>query len=154
MPATTPLAADDKSEAPRGGSFKPGQSGNPKGRPKGSRNKTTLALEALIEGEAEEITRKLIEKAKEGDSTALRLLLERLVPPKRERSVAFDMDEITCADDAVKASSSVLAACADGTLTPDEATKIMTLISLHTNIMGVTALEARLIAVEQRDQKQ
>ena len=38
--------------------FKPGQSGNPSGRPHGSRNKATLALEALLDGEGEAITRK------------------------------------------------------------------------------------------------
>ena len=142
-PAKMPLADDAKSETPRAGSFKPGQSGNPKGRPKGSRNKTTLAVEALIEGEAEEIMRKLIEKAKEGNSTALRLCLDRLVPPRRERSVAFDMDEIKTAADADKASSSVLAAVAEGTLTPDEATKVMALITAHINIVEVSELEAK-----------
>jgi hypothetical protein len=53
--------------------FRPGQSGNPDGRPKGSRNKATLAMEALLDGEAEAITRKAIEKALEGDMTAIRL---------------------------------------------------------------------------------
>ena len=43
--------------------FKPGQSGNPAGRPKGSRNRSTLALEAIFEAEAEAITRKAIELA-------------------------------------------------------------------------------------------
>src|SRR4029077_7685570 len=42
----------------------PGQSGNPSGRPKGSRNRTTLAAEALLDGEAEQLTRKAIELAK------------------------------------------------------------------------------------------
>jgi hypothetical protein len=54
--------------------FKPGQSGNPSGRPHGSRNKATLALEALLDGEGEAITR----KALEGDTAALRLCLERI----------------------------------------------------------------------------
>jgi hypothetical protein len=58
--------------------FKPGQSGNPSGRPHGSRNKATLALEALLDGEGEAITRKAIEKALEGDTAALRLCLERI----------------------------------------------------------------------------
>ena len=57
--------------------FKPGQSGNPHGRPKGSRHKTTLAIEKLLDGEGEEITRKAIEKAKEGDMAAIRLRLDR-----------------------------------------------------------------------------
>jgi Family of unknown function (DUF5681) len=44
--------------------FEPGQSGNPAGKPKGTRNKTTLAVEALLDGEAETLTRKAIELAK------------------------------------------------------------------------------------------
>jgi hypothetical protein len=66
-------------------------SGTPNGRPKGSPNKTTLAIEALLEGESEAITRKLLEMAKEGDMTAVRLCLERLLPPRRDRLVAFGL---------------------------------------------------------------
>jgi hypothetical protein len=53
--------------------FKPGQSGNPKGRPKGALNKTTRAAMVLLENEAEDLTRAVIERAKSGDITALRL---------------------------------------------------------------------------------
>ena len=45
----------------RGRPFVPGQSGNPNGRPRGARNRVTLAVEALIEGQAEELTRKAID---------------------------------------------------------------------------------------------
>jgi len=62
------------------GQWKPGQSGNPAGRPKGARSKTTLAVEALLEGQAEALTQKAIEKALEGDGVALRLCLERIAP--------------------------------------------------------------------------
>jgi len=66
------------------GRFQPGRSGNPAGRPKGARNKTTLAALAILDGEAEALTRKAVEMALAGDSTALRLCLERLVPPAKE----------------------------------------------------------------------
>jgi hypothetical protein len=84
-------------------------SGNPNGRPKRSPNKTTLAIEALLEGESEAITRKLLEMAKEGDMTAVRLCLERLLPPKRDRLVAFGLPPIESAADAANASSAVVA---------------------------------------------
>src|SRR6267378_2403412 len=45
----------------RGKPFAPGQSGNPAGRPVGSRNKATLAIDALLDGEGEALTRKAIE---------------------------------------------------------------------------------------------
>ena len=69
----------------RRGQFKPGQSGNPKGKPKGARHKATLAALELLDGEAEALTRKAVDLALEGDTTALRLCLERIAPPARMR---------------------------------------------------------------------
>ena len=63
--------------------FQKGQSGNPKGRPVGSRNRVSLACDKLLEGEAEAITRKAIELAKAGDGPALRLCLDRIAPARR-----------------------------------------------------------------------
>lgn len=61
--------------------FKSGQSGNPSGLAKGALNKATLASQTLLDGEAEALTRKAVELAKEGNPVALRLCLERLLPP-------------------------------------------------------------------------
>ena len=69
----------------------PGRSGNPAGKAKGTRNRTTLAIEALLAGEAEELTRKAIEMAKEGDGPALRMCLDRLAPPRKDAPVCFDL---------------------------------------------------------------
>ena len=63
--------------------FKPGQSGNPNGRPKGRRNRSTLAAAALLDGESEALTRRCIDLAMEGEPTALRLCLSRILPVKR-----------------------------------------------------------------------
>ena len=65
--------------------FQPGQSGNPAGKPKGARNRTTLAIEALIDGAAADIANKAIELAKAGDSALIRALLDRAAPPRRDR---------------------------------------------------------------------
>ena len=78
----------------RGRPFAPGMSGNPAGRPKGARNRATVAAEALLEGEAEALTRKAVELALAGDVTALRLCLERVVPPRKDRAVAFDLPAV------------------------------------------------------------
>jgi Family of unknown function (DUF5681) len=69
----------------RGRPFVKGQSGNPAGKPKGARNRSTIAAELLLEGEARALTRKAIELGLAGDTTALRLCLERLVPPRKDR---------------------------------------------------------------------
>ncbi len=73
------------------GQFASGVSGNPQGRPPGARNKASLAAEALLADEAEALTRKAVELALGGDLTALRLCLERILPPVRERPLRIDL---------------------------------------------------------------
>ena len=110
--------------------------------------RATVVAEALLDGEAEAILRKLIEKALEGDTTALRLCLERILPPRRDRPVAFDLPKIETAADALKASASVLASCAAGGLSPGEAAEIMALLSIHVRTIETAELEARMTALE------
>lgn len=128
--------------------FKPGKSGNPSGRPKGARNKTTMAIEALLEGEAEELTRKAIEMAKEGDGPALRMCLDRLAPPRKDSPVCFDLPPIKSVADTVGASSALLSAVAGGDVTPDEATRIMSLLTSHKVLVETGEFERRLEALE------
>jgi hypothetical protein len=115
----------------RGRPFKKGQSGNPAGKKKGTRNRATLAAEMLLDGEAEALTRRAIELALDGEPTALRLCLERLLPPRRERAVQFTLPPIKHTGDVAKAGSAVLAAVAEGHLTPSEAITLTALIEAH-----------------------
>ncbi len=69
--------------------FRPGQSGNPAGRPKGSRNKTTIAIEVLINGAAPDIANKAIELARAGDTSMIRALLDRVAPQRRDRHISY-----------------------------------------------------------------
>jgi hypothetical protein len=131
------------------GRFAKGQSGNPKGRPLGSRNKATLAAEALLEGGAERLTRKAIDLACEGDTTALRLCLERLVPPRRERAVTFDMPAIESAQQAQAAMASVLSAVARGDLLLSEAIEMSKLIDIYLRADEARELTKRLDAIEE-----
>ena len=128
--------------------FAPGQSGNPSGRPKGARNKTTMAIEALLEGEAEELTRKAIEMAKAGDGRVMRMCLDRLAPPRKDATVCFDLPSIKTVADAVEASSALLSAVAGGDVTPDEAARIMTLLTSHKVLVETGEFERRLEALE------
>jgi Family of unknown function (DUF5681) len=96
-------------------------SGNPAGKPKGARHRTTVVAEALLDGEAEVITRKVIDLALAGDISALRLCLERLIPPRKDRPVEFDLPQVSTSADAAKAALSILRATAEGSLTPSEA---------------------------------
>jgi hypothetical protein len=115
-------------------------SGNPKGRPKGSRNKATIIIGALREGEPEALARMLVEKALAGDPAALRICMKRLWAPKRGRRVEFDLPELS--GGAAQASQAILRACAAGSLSPREATDVMGLIATHFRTLKLTALEA------------
>jgi hypothetical protein len=115
----------------RGRPFKAGQSGNPAGRPKGARNRATLAAEALLDGEAEALTRKAISMALEGDPTALRICMERLLPPRKERAIQFSLPPLDSADDAQHAIRAIIEGVANGQISPSEATAIMGLVDAY-----------------------
>jgi hypothetical protein len=87
------------------------------GRPKGSRNKATIAIESLLEGQAEALTQTAISKALDGDSIALRLCMDRIAPPMKDKPVSFPLPRMRDAMDASEAAGSVLSAVSDGTLT-------------------------------------
>jgi hypothetical protein len=101
--------------------FKPGQSGNPSGKLKGTRHRATQAVDALLEGEAEKLTRKAIEMALSGDGTAMRLCFDRLSPPRRDRPISFALPKLETAADAKAAAAAIVQAVAEGDLTPSEA---------------------------------
>ena len=128
--------------------FKPGQSGNPAGKPKGLRNRATLALEALLDGEAEELTRKAIELAKNGDMAAIRLCLDRIAPPRKDRHVAFPLPAMNEPVDAVKGLASIVAAVASGELTPSEASELTKLVEGYARVLETVDHEERLRALE------
>ena len=79
----------------------------PAGRRAGSRNKKTLAAAVLLAGEAEALTRKAVELALAGDPTAMRLCIERILPPCRERAVKFALPPIESAADIAAAMKAV-----------------------------------------------
>jgi len=118
------------------------------GKPRGARNKKTLAIESLLEGQAEALTQTAISKALEGDGLALRLCMERIAPAPKDKSVSFPLPEINGAMDASKAASSVLTAVSEGELTPIEATRVMGLIDSYRRTMELTEIEERLQTLE------
>jgi len=133
-----------KAEKRRG---RPFPKGSP-GRPKGARNKTTLAIEALLEGEAEALTRAAIGKALEGDVTALRLCMDRIAPARKDSPVSFDLPPMESAQDAAQAAQAVLGAVAGGEVTPSEGAAVMGLIETYRKTLETTELEARILALE------
>lgn len=128
--------------------FKPGQSGNPKGMPKGTRHKVTRAAEALLDGQSKALTKKAVELALAGDSTALRLCLERILPPRKDRPVQFQMPTLVTVEDASKCMAAILDAVAIGELTPNEATSLASLVSTFVRTIETVELEKRIAALE------
>ena len=130
------------------GQFKPGQSGNPKGKPKGARHRATVVAQSLLDGEAEELTRKCIELALGGDMTALRLCLERLVPPRRDAPVSFTTPVMETAGDAVSVLGAIVQAVADGEITPAEGATVASLIETFRRTLETEELERRITELE------
>ena len=118
------------------------------GRPKGARNKKTLAVESLLEGQAEALTQTAISKALEGDSVALKLCLDRIAPAPKDNTVQFSLPSMVTASDASEAAGSVLSAVSSGELTPIEATRVMGLIDSFRRTLELTDIENRLKALE------
>ena len=148
--ATPTSTADRTPEKQRGRPFEKGKSPNPAGRPAGSRNKATLAIEALLDGEAEAIGRKAIKMALAGDTTAIRLCLERIVPARRDRPISFSLPELKTAGDAVKAAGAILNAVAAGDITPGEAAELGRLVESFARTIEVSDLEDRIARIEAR----
>ncbi|WP_070154300.1 hypothetical protein [Sphingobium phenoxybenzoativorans] len=123
------------------------------GKTPGARHRTTLAIEALLEGEHEKLTRKAIDKALEGDVPALRLCLERIAPPRKDAPITFDLPPITTAQDALGASAALLAAVAAGEVSPDEGARVMSLLESHRRLVETGDHEARLTTLEERSGK-
>ena len=125
-------------EPVRGRPFVKGRSGNPTGRRYGSRNKKTLAAAVLLDGEAEALTRKAVELALAGDPTALRLCIERILPPCRERPVRFTLPPIESSEDISAAMNAVTAALARGIITPGEAERIANVVDTFARAIATT----------------
>ena len=128
--------------------FKSGQSGNPNGRPKGALNKTTLATQALLDGEAEALARKAVELAKAGNPMALRLCLERVLPPRRDRPISFTMPKVEGAQDLLKVLGAILEAVAQGEITPGEGQTLTAMLDAYRKGLETMDLEARITALE------
>lgn len=118
------------------------------GRPQGSRHKVTLAVEALLEGEHEALTRKAVEMAMAGDTVALRLCLDRIAPPRKDAPISIDLPSINSAADAVAASTAVLGSVASGDLTLDEGGRLMALLAAHKSMVTLGELEERIASLE------
>lgn len=135
------------------GKFQKGQSGNPAGKPKGARHKTTLAVQALLDGEAENITRKAIEAAMAGDITAIRLVLERILPARKDSPITLELPAISNSSNVVELMQAVLDAVSNGEITPLEANALAGVVEQWRKTYESKELADRLALLEETIKK-
>jgi Family of unknown function (DUF5681) len=134
--------------------FEEGESGNPAGRPRGARNRTTLLMQNLLAEDAEAIGRKAVEMAKSGDLAAIRLCMDRLAPARKDEPVAFELPPLEKAADGVAAAASIVAAVAAGELTPSQAAELCKVIDVYVRALDSKGFDERLAKLENEIKRQ
>jgi hypothetical protein len=147
------MPAENTAKIQRGRPFKTGKSGNPKGKPRGALNKATLAAQALLDGEAEALTRTVVSLALDGNMAALKLCLERLLPPRKERPLAVALPDVVSTDDLPKLTAALLAAVGRGELTTGEASGLASLAVAHGKAVELVELEKRITKLETKNER-
>jgi hypothetical protein len=132
-----------------GGRFAPGHSGNPAGRPKGARNRATLLAEALLDENAPELMRKLIDGALEGDRVTARFLTARLCPIRTDQPVTLEVAP-RAERNLVAVHAAMVRALCDGEITPKEALAIARVLAIGAKLRD----RAHRVAKERRRAEQ
>jgi len=149
------VSTESKSLRPaRGGRpFQKGQSGNPNGRPKGSKNRATVLAQSLIDGRARALVEKTLDLALDGNLTCLRICLERLVSPKKDAPIEINLPEIGAIADIPKLYATVTAKLREGTITPSETGPLIDLFKAFSTALENVELEQRISALERNSKK-
>ena len=132
---------------PSGSAFQPGNTFG-RGRPKGSRNKATIALQEMLDGHGEMITKKCEQLAMQGDATAMRLSMERLIPPRKEQPVTFKVPAGTGAAKITATLDAILRDLSRGKLTPAEALDIASILEGSRKAIQTEEFDARIRVLE------
>jgi hypothetical protein len=143
-------AAENTAGKQRGRPFMSGQSGNPAGKPRGARNKVTLAVEGLMGQYAHQVTARMVKRAVDGDVGAARLILDRVAPIRRGRSVRLKLPNIEDAASVMAAQASLLNEVARGNLTPEEAESVSAMLGTYLKIVETVDIDRRLRELESR----
>ena len=123
--------------------FQKGQSGNPAGKPKGAKDKRT-ALRELLQPHAEQLVQKAVKLALDGDTTALRICIDRIIPAAKAKDAPISLESLTGSP----TEQAVVNALTTGALTPDEANAVMAVLTAQMRVVEVDELEKRIAALE------
>lgn len=128
--------------------FQKGQSGNPAGRPRGVPDRRTQ-YRKLFEPHVPALIEKAVELACAGDTAALKLCLDRVLPVIRPQTVPVSIPTANEAHTLAEKGQAVASAATTGEISPDEAASLLTMLGSVAKIMEVTELETRLSALEE-----
>jgi hypothetical protein len=125
--------------------WKKGESGNPAGRPKGSKDRRSQLREMLEDG-GKEIVELCVQRAREGDSTALTVLMNKLIPNAKGYPVTLD----TSSNSLAGYSRAVISEVAMGQMTPEDASRLLQGLGVAARIEEVEELRQRVEQLEAR----
>ena len=125
--------------------WKPGQTGNPKGRPPGQ--SAITKMRASLVGDVPDILAGLVLAAKGGDVQAARLILERVLPPVKAIEQAVEL-QLPDGGTLTAQGRAVLSAVAAGELAPGQAAQLIAALGTLAKIHEVDELAARITALE------
>ncbi len=128
--------------------FKRGQSGNPRGKPKGARNKSTLAAEKLLEGSLDRICRRIEEEALNGNMQAAKMILDRFLPVRKDRLIKINLPSIDTYEDVFKAIGAIVKAVSLGEISPSEGESLSRTLDMYSKALETHQLEFRLRELE------
>lgn len=127
--------------------FKPGQSGNPAGRPKGTKLRATRLREDLAK-DVPGILERVKDAALDGDMTAARILLDRVMPPVRSESATVEIPALAAAETLSEKARALVDAVAEGQLAPSTASDLLSALGATAKIIELDELERRIAALE------
>jgi uncharacterized protein DUF5681 len=139
-PAASPLKMQ------RGRPFARGQSGNPRGKKPGTRNRTSMLVEKLFGDQAEAVVAATLKRALGGSTEAQKLILDRLAPARRDRPATFNLPPIEKIDDLSAVHTSILESVADGSLSPSEGAQIAAIVDARARAVELIEITRRLEA--------
>jgi hypothetical protein len=134
-----------------GSRFKPGTSGNPKGRPPGAGE--VAKLRQSVARHVPAIVRALVKRAKDGDPAAARLLLERVIPPMKAAEQPLDTP-IPADGTLAERGRRLLDAASQGDIGPGQASAMLGGLASLAKIIETDELAARIAALEARSNGQ
>jgi Family of unknown function (DUF5681) len=140
--------ADNAAGNQRGRPFQKGQSGNPSGKPPETRARVTVLGEKIMRDDADAIVQSVVEAAKNGDPTAMRLCVERLIPVRKGRPIEFELPQVETASGVVEAIGMIAKQMAEGELSPEEAATVASVIEIQRRAIDLADIEERLKKVE------